>query len=148
MSSTPSDDCWGIIIDTNLYAGNFEREMTAHITGVVGDCGKGKEYVEDCFFEENRIKQVADDRGTYRPTTIWHRDTMNSDVYYSSVLIYFESKPTDEEIAIVKERASTFPEAKRSRLLDHQLEEEKEHVPEIEGFRLIEFKFTQTYHEV
>jgi len=34
------------IIDTNEYAGNFEREMCAYCTGQIGDCGVGEEEAE------------------------------------------------------------------------------------------------------
>ncbi|KKK83825.1 hypothetical protein LCGC14_2789530, partial [marine sediment metagenome] len=34
-------DSWIFIIDTDSYAGNFEREMCAYITGRVGECGVG-----------------------------------------------------------------------------------------------------------
>jgi hypothetical protein len=31
------------VIDTNSYAGNFERELTAYCTGIVGELGNGEE---------------------------------------------------------------------------------------------------------
>jgi len=34
------------IIDTDQYAGNFEREMCAYLTGTVGECGVGDEFAE------------------------------------------------------------------------------------------------------
>ena len=34
---------WTFIIDTEQYAGNFERQMAAWITGVIGGCGVGEE---------------------------------------------------------------------------------------------------------
>lgn len=81
MSSTPNFDCWGLVIDTDMYAGNFERELCAHITGKVGDCGVGKEYVEtsedgvDEDDEENdlffNVICVPDDNGCYRPCSIY-----------------------------------------------------------------------------
>lgn len=37
---------YSFIIDTNSYAGNFEREMCAYLTGQVGDCGVGDEHIE------------------------------------------------------------------------------------------------------
>ena len=73
-----------VAIDTNEYAGNFEREMCAFITGQVGECGVGdrliaeahEELAEDTFnntfdwIEEN-IVQESDDHGCYRPCSIW-----------------------------------------------------------------------------
>lgn len=32
---------WIFVIDTEHYAGNFERELTSYITGQVGECGVG-----------------------------------------------------------------------------------------------------------
>lgn len=34
------------IIDTDSYAGNFERELTAYITGVVGGCEVGDDFAK------------------------------------------------------------------------------------------------------
>jgi hypothetical protein len=31
------------VVDTDTYAGNFEREMCAYITGQVGECEVGEE---------------------------------------------------------------------------------------------------------
>ena len=44
MSAYPNFDCWGFIIDTDQYAGNFERELCAWTTGQIGECEVGKEY--------------------------------------------------------------------------------------------------------
>lgn len=35
-----------MVIHTNLYAGNFEREMCAYVTGSIGECGVGDEMLE------------------------------------------------------------------------------------------------------
>lgn len=65
------------VIDTNSYAGNFERQMTAYLTGQIGDCGVGKEYVR--YFETEvghpdshfgNIEQRSDE-GCYRPCEIY-----------------------------------------------------------------------------
>ena len=36
-----------LIIDTEQYSGNFEREMCAHITGQVGECNVGYDVAEE-----------------------------------------------------------------------------------------------------
>lgn len=76
------------VIDTRQYSGNFERQLCAHITGVVGECGVGSDYVEsvDVLVEEHpdilgipeamewidlNVAQVRDDSGAYRPCDIW-----------------------------------------------------------------------------
>ncbi len=93
-----------LIIETNHYAGNFEREMTAYCTGHVGECGVGKEHAA-IFREEvpqdpfgDSIVPVPDDHGCARPCKC---DGNN-------VIIFFEGRPTPEQIAIIKERASKF----------------------------------------
>lgn len=75
---------WYLIFDTDQYAGNFEREMCAYVTGVIGECGKGKhmqshfqedhpelvEEYEDSIFTE-QLNQEPDDNGCRRPVQIW-----------------------------------------------------------------------------
>jgi hypothetical protein len=67
------------VVDTQQYAGNFERPMCAFITGVVGECGVGEEEadvaresfndkVRDWFEEHVAIKM--DDNGIDRPVAI------------------------------------------------------------------------------
>ena len=62
-------------IDTDHYAGNFERELTAYCTGHIGECGVGAEKAEMYEDEEkyrfNNIEQKADDHGCHRPCSIY-----------------------------------------------------------------------------
>jgi len=73
-----------LAIDTNIYAGSFERPMTAHCTGIIGDCGVGKEerlhFLKDLadtpwvidgesYFDDLLI-QKDDGQGCYRPTSL------------------------------------------------------------------------------
>lgn len=77
MSAVPDKDCWLVVVDTNHYAGNFERPMVAWMTGCSGDCGAGKEIAEkaeeDLAVEaiSDLVMSTADDHGTRRPATIW-----------------------------------------------------------------------------
>jgi len=59
----------GFVIDTNMYSGNFERELCAYITGVVGDCEVGTNKIE--FNEIDGVMQVADDHGCERPVAAY-----------------------------------------------------------------------------
>lgn len=65
----------GFIIDTNRYAGNFEREMCAFMTGMIGDCEVGYEYaerfLEDYDHELDFVTDKADESGCYRPVQIY-----------------------------------------------------------------------------
>jgi len=97
---------FAFIIDTNEYAGNFEREMTAFITGVVGECEVGEEYIDEDIAEifDEEIQQVSDDHGCYRPCEVYKGD---------SVAIFFNSKPSDSLIEIMKSRAYLFNEKRK-----------------------------------
>lgn len=75
------NELYVFVAHTNLYAGNFERQMTAYATGQVGECGVGDTQSE-AFQEEfedtdlhNRfyhaMSQEPDDNGCYRPCAIW-----------------------------------------------------------------------------
>ena len=70
------------VVDTDSYAGNFEREMCAFMTGKIGDCEVGKEFAEMYYKESNvtsdgenehnsYIKPLPDDHGCYRPCAVW-----------------------------------------------------------------------------
>lgn len=67
------------IIDTNQYAGNFERDMCAFCTGQIGDCGVGEEGKDDFLdkvgqdmFElmDKLVEHNPDEHGTCRPCAI------------------------------------------------------------------------------
>lgn len=96
---------YAFIIKTSEYAGNFEREMTAWITGQIGECSVGEEFIEDNFkinFEE-LIQQCPDDHGCHRPTVICGNRNEN-------VAIFFDDKPSEKIIKFMKKRAYTFNE--------------------------------------
>lgn len=71
---------WVFVIDTEDYAGNFERDMTAYITGHVGDCQVGEDMVP--FYKEetgdtncekftNLLEYRPDEHGCNRPCSIY-----------------------------------------------------------------------------
>ena len=215
------------VIDTNEYAGNFEREMCAYLTGQVGECGVGQE-MATVFYKETKAKlgdeyfdniaHCPDDRGCSRPATIWpnpryandgmgghylienadqdklcaryvkaikeyanldgkHKflervkngenvgqgwtvaaaqreiDRAEKDIAkaealtkvasfpaYMSVGIWFETKPTDEQIKLLKERAASFIGAYNKENEKYEYRQKKDF--KIEGFRLIAFTKT------
>lgn len=102
---------WLFVVDTDSYAGNFERAMCAYMTGQVGDCGVGKDYAElfkkevkDIDFIESVAQEVNDD-GCPRPTSIFlSKDSKK----YNSIVIYFYQEPSTEEKRLMKERAIKF----------------------------------------
>jgi len=96
---------WGVAIDTDAYAGCFERQMCAHITGQVGDCNVGEDFISESLFEDSRICHIPDEHGCSRPCAI---TITPGGPYNNSVVIFFETEPDDNEIAIIKERAGSF----------------------------------------
>ena len=98
---------YGIIINTDRYAGNFERELCAWCTGCLGDCEVGKEMVDSHIKElfEPIIGSYYDDNGTCRPV-----DIFDDEDGYSSLIIYFNEKPTLEQFNLIKERCNSFNE--------------------------------------
>jgi hypothetical protein len=67
-----------IVIDTANYAGNFERELCAYVTGQYGECGVGDDLAQQVASEirhigwwNDHIAHEADDRGCHRPASIW-----------------------------------------------------------------------------
>lgn len=61
------------IVDTNQYAGSFERQMCAYMTGHVGECGVGEKEARIYLKQYKLVKGVMekpDDHGCYRPVRI------------------------------------------------------------------------------
>ncbi len=68
---------FAFVIDTDRYAGGFERKLCAYVTGEVGECGVGDEEAQefkadnpDNPFEE-LIQAIADENGCHCPVAIW-----------------------------------------------------------------------------
>ena len=96
------------IILTDQYTGNFERELCAYCTGVVGDCGVGEKqrtkFIED--YSEEKADEIWElleqryDEGCARPVSVSSPNT--------ALEIYFYDRPTQEVIDMIKERANKF----------------------------------------
>lgn len=137
-----------VVIETNQYAGSFERELAAYCTGVTGEDEIGQD-VANLFYRDLNIEDdeedVADpklayeksifhgfladrqdDNGVWRPCSIWPNprygcnsngeyavlDEENYEQYnfpaYLGVAIYFEVKPHQKHLDLIKERAIQF----------------------------------------
>ena len=134
-------DSIAFVIDTEQYAGNFEREMCAHVTGRIGECEVGDEFVDEEIANKfENVMDVSDDNGCYRPTTCF---PLKGDGDNNAVAIFFDkdAPPTEEQIALMKERAATFQEAYRT--TEPMAEFNKDKVIDITGFRLVEFSTSQ-----
>lgn len=71
---------WVFVIDTEQYAGSFERELTAYVTGQVGDCEVGYDLVKYYTSEtgdenherfDNLLEHRSDENGCRRPCAIY-----------------------------------------------------------------------------
>ncbi len=120
------------VIDTDKYAGNFEREMCAYVTGKIGECGVGSEHIEkDISKQFNNVIDMADDSGCYRPVTCFSLKDSNE---CKAVAIFFDlnNLPSKEQIELMKERSNDF--GKNNKSWDGKSEPIS-----INGFRLITF---------
>jgi len=105
---------YGFLVKTDKYAGNFEREMYAYMTGCIGECQVGNEYLDDDLAEKfPNILQIADEYGCFRPVAILAADEkfyvdVSSEELINSLVIYFDAELTSEQINILKVRAKEF----------------------------------------
>lgn len=114
------------VIDTDAYAGNFEREMCAYVTGSVGDCGVGdgpakvaKKELDQHSMDilDDILAQVADEHGCYRPVKIYPTPG-----YYNNGL-GFEYQEGEEELAKQAYRKSCLEEARKDYYKDDSANE-------------------------
>lgn len=123
-------DCLILVIDTNNYAGNFEREMIAFCTGLVGDCGVGEEQAEQFEQDESlelndlmdeNLLYFPDDHGCSRPATIWQSESG----YYNSVACFISDEVSVENrqkiIEIIKQRSQMFADENAITILGYRL---------------------------
>lgn len=144
MTDTPSAD-WIFVIDTEDYAGNFERALCGYLTGRIGECEVGvKEataFMEETGMEPfDNVIDEPDDHGCRRPVTIYPTAGVKGEPY-QSVAISFETEPSADQIALMKERAYQF-----AALLGRTYGDEpaRPRISKITGFRLIKQTITRT----
>ena len=155
------------VIDTDVYAGNFERYMCAYVTGQIGECGVGEENAKLAKQEipeavaqlEDLIENVPDENGCARPVSIFPNPRYGNDGHgncalltdenkeqfswpaYCSVAIYFHSIPNHGLLEIMKERARNIA----TRGVGLKGYEQK---VGIEGFRLLEQRTTYEEQDI
>jgi hypothetical protein len=109
VTETPATvDKYILCLDTDKYAGNFERDATAYSTGIIGECEVGDDQAElfkvagipqDIVDElEGKIIAVPDEHGCSRPCEIqptpgWVNDGMGTQYKQS-----LDTEPTPEQI--------------------------------------------------
>lgn len=99
---------YSLLINTDKYAGNFERELTAFCTGVNGECEVGDTSLYDEEYDFGDIlEQVPDEHGCHRPCEVYF---LNG--HSNTVRIYFQDNPSVDEMSIIKRRAKTYCENK------------------------------------
>lgn len=122
------------VVHTDSYSGNFERQLCAYVTGIVGDCEVGHELADEFLEElgednfdifEALIEQTQNDNGVWRPCSIYetpgrlnngmgkHYDAAEGETgwpAYESVAIYLSELPSQDIIDMMKAR--TFEYAK------------------------------------
>lgn len=145
------------VIDTDIYAGSFEREMCAYVTGQIGECGVGRENaklarqeIPDAIAQlENLVELVPDEHGCARPVSIFPNPKYGNDGHgnqalltdknreqfqwpaYNSVAIFFHSIPDSSLLDVMEERARSIA-AKGVGLKGYETP------VKIEGFRFLE----------
>lgn len=97
-----------LVVDTDAYAGNFERESIAFATGLVGECEVGsgeaalaldeldKKTVE--WWKKHAIHQVDEENGCRRPALLVPTPGYFNNGYGQ----HFEDTPENEKIALEK----------------------------------------------
>jgi hypothetical protein len=117
MAVTKFESKNGLVFNFGDYTGGMEREFCAYIFGKVGQCDVGSKLAK--LYEEDhpegtefwalgdRCGVECDDHGCYRPVSIYH-DTDVDAKPYESLIIFLDTIPTDEEMAMVLERAKVF----------------------------------------
>jgi len=121
-----------VVIDTNRYAGNFEREMCAFCTGLTGDCGVGVDEKKE--FEEAYNDYMFDDMGVWRDKEGNCRrpvELVEKDSVYNSVGILFNSIPNKEQLDIIEKRAREYAKRINLEILGIRVLKEETGVTEI-----------------
>lgn len=112
-------DLYVLVIDTDQYAGSFEREMVAFMTGQVGDCDVGQEEANKFAEEfpdmdlEDTIGREADEIGCSRPASAWPSPGNNPN--YNSVACFLEKLPPENQLLFLVNRAKKYCDERRDR---------------------------------
>lgn len=102
---------YALIIRTDSYAGNFEREMCAYVTGNIGEFEVSKKYIDSAITDKWKelIVEKLDDRGYWGPVSLGGCESTPG---YSGqdVVIWLADEPLDWLLREAKERAEEFNE--------------------------------------
>jgi len=123
---------WIVVIDTNLYSGNFEHELASFTTGIT-DFGRGKDeavkarnanaemvgslksksttVIHDEYGEQFVAIRATPGRGNDGMGGHFDRTYKEDEkgyTAYESVAIFFKEAPTSDEMKFIAERANSF----------------------------------------
>ena len=131
-----------VVIDTDKYVGNFERQLCAYVTGILGECEVGEEEAAQALEDfggvspfENLMAQEMDESGCFHPVTIWPtpglwRDGMGNIVpethsprhpAYNSVALLFDTMPKPALMQTIRDRAARFCQRKGVTITGYRL---------------------------
>jgi len=124
------------VIDTDAYAGNFEREICAYVTGHWDGETHGGDQAEVFKKEVGDPEELFGEYITTAPSDDSYPRQVHADLMWepqgkgmNSVGIFFEEEPTAVLITLMKDRAIKF--AKEGRIFDRPV------TMKIIGFRLL-----------
>jgi hypothetical protein len=160
---------WAFVVDTDSYAGNFERELSSFVVGRCDEHGehRGGPYIEmyekdfpDSDPFEDLVTTRVDDHGddyiarapmALAPTPGYSIDGWGKvmklepgknpkHAAYNSVAIFLSRKPTNAELRILAERSKRFSGLAPIKPWDHR--------PKFLGCRLVEERTEIVSHDV
>lgn len=133
------DERWMFVIDTDEYAGNFERELGGYVMGQVDEWGEHraaqyiKLYQQECPADPFKklvyeaFYNPGDDGFMLTPAHI--TTGPNGDYPYNSVAIHLWERPNKQQIQLLVARAQKFSKLPKFDKFDHR--------PKILGCRLV-----------
>lgn len=104
-------------IETDQYAGNFEREMCALLAIKYGDCGVGDDIVEyECsLLDDDLIDEIQDSIGVRQDSRGCYRPVFMCGPSNKSIRIVIDS-PSDEVMSFIGDRVKNFKELLANRI--------------------------------
>lgn len=110
------DTKYKFIVDTNSYAGNFERELCGYITGHWDNethggaqAAKFAEETGEINPFDDYIGLITNEHGLQTPVSLEDTPTeLGAKTRMGSVGIHFDKRPTPELIQLMKDRAYKF----------------------------------------
>ncbi|MCH9836146.1 hypothetical protein K0U83_10820 [bacterium] len=135
--SAVARDGFAFVIDTDHYAGDFERETCAAATGRVGECGvgvavadaaradlstseDGRRFLRWC---EDHVRDVADDNGCARPCSAYPTPGWMDDGHGNAYRVEEKASPAIVARYLASVRSYFEPRAAQA---DERAEEERE----------------------